>query len=334
MKNAHTKSNILITGGCGFVGSHFVEHFLKNTDWNIIILDRLNYSGSLDRLRDINVYDDKRITILTADFTLPIVENLAKEIGEVEYIFHLGAESHVDNSITDPLKFAYANVIGTVQMLNFARTLPNLKCFYYFSTDEVFGSIAVGMSEVGDAHNPSNPYAAGKAGGEMFCKAFANTYKMPIVITRSMNIAGERQDKEKFIPMIIRKVALGETVTIHANPDKTKAGSRFYIHARNVADGYMHLIKSGITSGEFHITGEKEVDNLQLAKDIAEIMGKELKYEMVDFHSSRPGHDLRYALSPKSMADIGWTPPHTYDVWLRKIVEWSLRPENKHWVGL
>lgn len=328
------QKRILLSGGAGFVAHHFVEHFIKNTDWHIVIIDRLNYSGSLDRLRDINVYDDKRITILTADFTLPIVENLAKEIGEVDYIFHIGAESHVDNSISDPLKFAHANVIGTVQMLNFARTLPNLKCFYYFSTDEVFGSIAQGMSEVGDPHNPSNPYAAGKSGGEMFCKAFANTYKMPIVITRSMNIAGERQDKEKFIPMIIRKVELGETVTIHANPDKTKAGSRFYIHARNVADGYMHLINSGITSGEFHITGEKEVDNLQLAKDIAEIMGKELKYEMVDFHSSRPGHDLRYALSPKSMADIGWTPPHTYNQWLRKIVEWSLRPENRHWVGL
>lgn len=325
---------IAITGALGFVGHHFVESFIKNTDWDIVIIDRMNYSGSLDRLRDINVYDDKRVTILTADFTLPIVENLANEIGEVDYIFHLGAESHVDNSITDPLKFAHANVIGTVQMLNFARTLPNLKCFYYFSTDEVFGSIAEGMSEVGDPHNPSNPYAAGKSGGEMFCKAFANTYKMPIVITRSMNIAGERQDKEKFIPMLIRKIELGETVTIHANPDKTKAGSRFYIHARNVADGYMHLIKSGITSGEYHITGEKEVDNLQLAKDIANILGKELKYEMVDFHSSRPGHDLRYALSPKSMADIGWTPPHDYETWLKNIVEWSLRPENRHWVGL
>lgn len=327
-------TRVLVTGGLGFVAHHFIEDFIKNTDWHIVILDRMNYSGSLDRLRDINVYNDERITLLTADFTLPIVENLAKEIGDVSYVFHIGAESHVDNSITDPLKFAQANVIGTVQMLNFARTLPNLKCFYYFSTDEVFGSIAEGWSEVGDPHNPSNPYAAGKSGGEMFCKAFANTYRMPIVITRSMNIFGQRQDKEKYIPMVIRKVELGETVTIHANPDKTKAGSRFYIHARNVAAGYRHLINSGITSGEFHITGEQEVDNLELAQKIADIMGKPLHYEMVDFHSSRPGHDLRYALSPKSMEAIGWKTPHTFDESLKQTVEWSLRPENRHWVGL
>jgi len=320
---------VAITGGLGFVGHHFVEHFIKNTDWHIVIIDRLSYAGSLDRLRDINVYNDERITVLTADFTLPVEENLAAEIGEVDYIFHLGAESHVDNSITDPVRFAQSNVVGTVHMLNFARTLKNLKCFYYFSTDEVFGSIDVGWSNVGDVHRPSNPYSASKSAAEMFCIAYANTYNLPIAITRSMNIFGERQDSEKFIPIVIRKVMEGETVTIHANADKTKAGSRFYIHARNVADGYMHLINNEVYDGEYHITGEQEVDNLQLAQKIAAIIGKPLKYEMVDFHSSRPGHDLRYALSPVSMQEIGWEVPRTFDESLEKTVKWTL--DNPRW---
>lgn len=322
------KERVLITGGCGFVGHHFIEHFLKNTEWDIVILDRLSYAGSVDRLRDINAYDDKRVTLLTADFTLPIEENLAKEIGEVDYIIHMGAESHVDNSITDPIKFIKANVEGTAHLLEFARTQKNLKCFYYFSTDEVFGSKDEGWSEVGDQLVPSNPYAAGKAGGEMLIYAYRRTYGLPCVITRSMNIFGERQHPEKFIPLVIRKVMNGEEVKIHSHPDGKKAGSRFYIHARNVADGYMHLIKNQIHNGEYHITGEQEVDNLELAQLIAKIIGKELKYEMVDFHSSRPGHDLRYALSPLSMQEVGWEVPSTFEESMKRVVEWTLnRPE-------
>lgn len=321
---------ILITGGAGFVGHHFVEHFLKNTDYHIVILDRLNYSGSIDRLRDINCYNDDRITLLTADFTNPIEENLAKEIGEVEYILHLGAESHVDNSIQDPIRFIKANVEGTGHVLNFARTLPNLKCFYYFSTDEVFGSKDEGFSEVGDPHYPSNPYAAAKSGGEMLIHAYRRSYGLPCVITRSMNIYGERQHAEKFIPMCINKILNGETISIHSHPNKEKAGSRFYIHARNVADGYLHLINNQIHDGEYHITGVKEVDNLELALLIGKTLGKEVKYEMVDFHSSRPGHDLRYALSPKSMVAVGWEHPKSFEESLADTVRWTL--ENDKWL--
>lgn len=321
---------ILLTGGCGFVGHHFVEHFLKHTDHELVILDRLNYSGSVDRLRDINAYDDKRIKLLTANFELPVDQNLAQEIGEVDYILHLGAETHVDNSIKDPIRFVKANVLGTAHMLNFARTLKNLKCFYYFSTDEVFGSKPEGMSEVDDPHYPSNPYSATKSGGEMLVWAYRNTYKLPCVITRTMNVFGERQHHEKYIILCINKILAGETIKIHSNPDKTKAGSRFYIHARNVADGYLHLLNQEVYDGEYHITGEQEVDNLELAQLIADILGKELKYEMVDFHSSRAGHDLRYALSPKSMEALGWTPPKTFEQSLRKTVEWTLA--NDRWL--
>lgn len=323
---------VLVTGGMGFVGHHFVEAFLKNTDWDIVVLDKLSYSSNgFDRLRDIKAYTDARVTVLATDLTLPISEGVAREIGDVSYIFHLAAESHVDNSIKDPEPFVKSNVLGTMHLLNFARTLPNLKSFFYFSTDEVFGPAPADYSYAEeDMHNPSNPYAAAKSGGEMLCKAYRNTYKLPIVITRSMNIIGERQHPEKYIPMCINKILAGETITIHANKDKTKAGSRFYIHARNVADGYMFLINKGIYEGDFHITGEKEVDNLELALLIGEILGKEVKYEMTDFHSSRPGHDLRYALDGGKMANLGWAPPKTFEESLRKTVEWTM--SNTKWL--
>src|SRR3990167_10296233 len=131
---------ILITGGCGFIGHHFVEHILKNTDWEIVILDRLNYASTgFDRLKDISIYDDKRIIILSADFTKPIKDGLAKEIGDVDYMVHMGAETHVDNSISNAEPFVMSNVLGTMNMLEFARTVKSLKKFIQFSTDEVYG---------------------------------------------------------------------------------------------------------------------------------------------------------------------------------------------------
>lgn len=349
--------NILITGGAGFVGSHVVEHILKNTDWNIIVLDRLNYASmGYDRLRDIKVFDGNRVRVFSADFTKPIQEGLANEIGPVDYILHMGAESHVDNSITDPEKFVRANVLGTMHVLNFARLQKDLKLFIYFSTDEVFGPAPEGVfHKEWDRYNAGNPYAATKAGGEELALAFSNTYRLPVIITHTMNVFGERQHPEKFIPLVIRKVLEGETVTIHANKDKTQAGKRHYIHARNVGAALMFLINkwpifertpSTYNEGyygphflnpgfapvdKFNIVGEQEVDNLTLAQKIAEIVGKQLSYEMVDFHSSRPGHDLRYALDGTKMRELGWSLPKTFEESLVKTVEWTLENRSK-WI--
>ena len=164
------KTRILITGGCGFIGHHFVDHFLKNTDWHVVILDRLNYASyGFERLRDSNIFNfnGDRISILTADFTKPIAHGLAREIGAVDYILHLGAETHVDNSIADPLPFVHANVLGTAEMLEAARKQPQLKKFVYFSTDEVFGPAPSGVRyKEWDRYNSTNPYSATKAGGE------------------------------------------------------------------------------------------------------------------------------------------------------------------------
>ncbi len=147
-----------------------------------------------------------------------------------------------------------------------------------------------------------------------------------------MNVFGERQHPEKFIPMTIRKVLKGETVIIHANKDKTKAGSRFYIHARNVAAAVQFVLDKGEIGEKYNIVGEREMDNLELAQFIAQVVGKPLKYKMVDFHSSRPGHDLRYALDGTRLKKMGWKLPKNFKESLRKTVEWNLEPENKKWI--
>ena len=335
---------ILITGAAGFVGHHVVEHLLKNTDWELVLLDRLSYSSSgFSRLRDIDVFDlhRGRVHIFTADFTKPIVDGLAKEIGQVDYILHMGAESHVDNSIKDPEPFVMSNVVGTMHMLNFARTQTHLSAFIYFSTDEVFGPAPEGVNyKEWDRYHSGNPYAATKAGGEELAVAYANTYKIPTIVTHTMNVFGERQHPEKFIPKVIRAVLNGETIQIHSNKEKTKAGSRYWIHARNVGAALSFILGGMETdwgwpsdfADKFNIVGEAEVDNLSMALMVASTLGKELKYEMVDFHSSRPGHDLRYALDGSKMTSLGWKLPIDFKESLEKTVRWTL--DHPEWLNL
>ncbi|MHA1304654.1 MAG: dTDP-glucose 4,6-dehydratase [Candidatus Heimdallarchaeaceae archaeon] len=336
-------NKIVITGGAGFVGSHLVEHFLKETDWDIIVLDKLTYASSgFDRLRDINCFDNKRVHIFTVDLNKPISEGVRKEIGEVDYIVNLASESHVDNSIADPVNFVKNNINLVLNMLEWARTLKTLKKFVQFSTDEVHGTAPEGIDyKESDRFNPGNPYSASKAAQECLAMAYKNTYGVPIVITRTMNVIGERQHPEKFVPLCIRKILNGETITIHANKDKTKAGTRFYIHARNVAKAIHFILeldeemdKIDAEKGKFNIVGEKEISNLELAQMIANHLGKELKYEMVDFHSSRPGHDLRYALDGSKLKKLGFEFPKTLEESLFKTIDWTIRPANRKWLQI
>jgi len=328
---------ILITGGCGFIGHHTVEHFLKTTTWDIVIFDKLTYAASgFDRVRDINAFDDKRVTFFTTDLSRPITPGVYQETADVNYILHLAAETHVDNSITDPEPFVMSNVVGTMHILDYARKLDDLRGFNYFSTDEVFGPAPVGVNyEEWDRYDSSNPYAASKAGGEELCLAYANTYKIPLFITHGMNCFGERQHPEKFIPIVVRKVLADEVVTIHSDATKKISGSRFYIHCRNVAHALHFLLDKYTFRDKYNIVGEREVTNLELALMIAKILDKELLYEMVDFHGSRPGHDLRYALDGTKMENLGWVPPIDFEGSLERTIKWYFKSkENKKWLYL
>lgn len=335
----------LITGGAGFVAHHVIENLIRNTDWNIVSLDRLDFSGNLNRLHDMmeqfDIETRKRVRIVFHDLRAEMNPMIENQIGPVDYILHLAAGSHVDRSIDFPMEFVLDNVVGTCNILNYARKLPELKRFIYFSTDEVFGAAPPGVNYgERDRYNSTNPYSASKAGGEELAVAFENTYGLPIYITHTMNIFGDRQHPEKYIPMCIRKIHDGDTITVHSDESKTVAGSRHYIHAKDVADAMLFLLNldptkleqdfGGAKCPKFNLVGKEEIDNLSLAKMIADAQGKELKYDMVDFHSSRPGHDLRYALSGDYMRKLGWEPKVALSERINEVVQWTLA--NERWL--
>ncbi len=326
---------ILVTGGAGFIAHHFIEHLLKSTDYEIVVMDKLTYAANgFDRLREVHAYDNPRVRVFPIDLRYQIGEGLERELGHIDYVVHMAAETHVDNSIAAPRIFVESNVVATFEMLELARRLQGLKRFLYFSTDEVFGPATTvkGYSEW-DRYNSANPYAATKAAGEELCLAWANTYKVPIIITHTMNAFGERQHPEKFIPTIINSLLVGKTITIHASPDKKTPGSRFYIHCRNISAAVLFLLKYGQTRDKYNIVGELEVSNLDLAFMVGNILGITPEYKMVDFHSSRPGHDLRYALNGDKMARMGWKIPMNFHESLTKTVKWMTRPEHMSWLG-
>ncbi len=339
-------TRILVTGGAGFIAHHLISKILKETDWEIVTLDRLDYSGNLNRLHDMMMEHDsltrKRVKVVHHDLKAEINPLVKSEIGKVQYIAHLAAGSHVDRSITYPMEFVLDNVVGTCNILEFAKTQDSLNRFIYFSTDEVFGPAPNGVNyKENDRYNSTNPYSASKAGGEELAVAYENTYGLPVYISHTMNVFGQRQHPEKFIPMTIKKVRDGENVTIHSDSTKTIPGSRHYIHAEDVADATLFLLNNtfdlepdygGAKCQKFNIVGSEEINNLQLAQIIAQAQNKKLNHEFVDFHSSRPGHDLRYALDGNKMKVLGWTPPKKVDERIEEVVKWTL--ENERWLNL
>ena len=339
----------LITGGAGFIAHHLIGYLLKHTDWEVVTLDRLDYSGNLNRLNDIladfTAEERKRVKVVFHDLKAELNPLIRSEIGTVDYILHLAAGSHVDRSIEYPMEFVLDNVVATCNILEFARTQKeNLKRFIYFSTDEVFGPAPNGIKyKEHDRYNSTNPYSATKAGGEELAVAYENTYGLPIFITHTMNVFGERQHPEKYIPMCIKKIRDGETVTIHSDSTKTIPGSRHYIHAEDVSSAILFLLlnakgkwnlpdETGAKCPKFNIVGSEELNNLELAQIIAEAQGKELKYELIDFHSSRPGHDLRYALDGSKMKSLGWEPAKSVRQRIADVTNWTL--DNNRWIQI
>lgn len=324
---------ILITGIAGFLGHHLLEHVLKNTDFEVIGLEGINYAGNLGRVTDIEILTDNedRVRFFWHDLRSPFNETVNHQIGQVDYIVHLAAETHVDRSLVDSRPFILTNVLGTCHLLEYVKhSQSNLVKYIQFSTDEIFGAAPLGVDfKEWDTHKPSNPYAAAKAGADDLAFSFAHSFKLPICITHTMNMFGERQHPEKFMPMTIRKVMLGETVIIHGT--ENNVSTRKWIHCRNAADAILFLLDKAEPEDKYNIVGE-EMDVLSVAKFIAEVLGKPLHFEYLDFHSTRPGHDLRYSLDGSKLRDMGWQAPVSFLGSLENMVKWTL--ENKEWVNL
>lgn len=333
---------VLLTGASGFVGSHILRHILKNTDWEIVCPVTFRHKGLQDRIRTsiIGLDDElKRVKVIYCDLTSPISIITSIEFGKIDYVINSASESHVDRSIEYPAQFITNNVSLVCNILDWA-VKSDIEKFVQISTDEVYGPAKEGHfhKEWVDLHLPSNPYSASKSAQESVAFSYWRTYGVPLVITNTMNIIGQMQDPEKFIPMVMKKIYNDEVVPIHGSIDG-RIGSRFYLHARNKADGILHVLTQNFPKyGEsdkpekFNIVGEKELNNLQMAQLIAEFMGKPLKYEVVDFHSSRPGHDLRYALDGSKLTNTGWKQPVSLEKSLESTIEWTLN--NPKWLKI
>jgi len=331
---------VLLTGAGGSIGIHIIAHIMINTDWEIVCLDSFHHKGYRDRItRVCKNHPDwvSRIKEFQTDLTCPISDELSKAIGHIDYILHLAALSDVFFSVENAEYVIKNNVNSTLTMLEYAKkTKPEQ--FIYFSTDEVYGPVKKGEAhKEWDTHRPSNAYSASKAASEDICYTYWRSYGVPLIITNTMNNFAEMQSPSKFPVMIQKAVEKGDIVKIHGN--KKEIGTRFYIHSRNAADALLHIIKKGAylhKIGEidepyrYHIVGEVCLSNLELAQKISELMGKELKYELVDFHKDNPAHDIHYGLQDNKLRASGWKQPKTFEESMKNTIEWQQR--NNEWI--
>lgn len=332
------KKTILITGGAGFVGHHCVEHILKNRNWKIIVLDALNYAGNLNRITDITIFSPERVKFIWHDLRSPIHDLIHSSIGNLDFVIHFASESHVDRSLENALPFAMSNVVGTTNLLEYIKNRqPNLKKYIGFNTDEVFGAAPEKVYHTEEyKFKPSNPYAAAKGGQWCMEYAFAHAFNIPIIMVHSMNIIGERQHPEKFIPKTIKAFLKKEKIVLHGIGPKDQS-SRCWIHARNVADGLLFLLENGQTGETYNITGQ-EKSVFEIANWICQVTRREqLRQDEVrwlDYHCARPGHDKRYALDGTKLKNLGWAPPVGLEESIRKTVVWTLKKKNRKWLNL
>ena len=320
---------ILVTGACGFIGHHTLAEFAKNGH-EVIALDRLDETSTMARLKGLS-----NVRFIWHDLRAPLNDLVAHMIGPVDAIYHFAASTHVDRSIANGMNFVYDNVVGTGHLLEYARHVEGLKLFLNFSTDEVFGPAPEGVSyKEFDRHDARNPYSATKAGAEELVHAYGNTYGIPVMTTHCMNAFGEGQHPEKFIPFVIRSLINGTPVPIHVSPEG-HAGTRCYIYVKDIGVLMRRILEKVVEGSlslpnKMNIPGVEEVDNLAMAQLIAKHAGLELKSEPIDFHSTRPGHDLRYALDGTRIKEYGLYDLTPMDEGMAKTVAWYL--DNPKWL--
>lgn len=336
---------ILITGGAGLIGSWLVRHILNETDWPVVVLDRLDPAASLRRLADCFEQHGDRVALVHYDLRAEITDNTARELmtgggkfpfEPFDYVAHLAASSHVDRANIQPLVAIADNVSGTAHLLEFVRQYAALKQggkILHVSTDETMGPAPEGVAfKPEDRQRPRNVYAASKAGAEALVFAYAETFGLPLVMTRCTNviapIAHPRdpgQDAEKFIPLLIGRLLAEQPIQIHTV--NGKVCSRFYVHVRNVTSAMLCVLENGPTMddsdtrGVFHISGDRELDNIDVATIAARALGTSLTYDLVEKPPGRLKPDLRYCLDDSSLRALGWTPQISCEEGLLEVIE-------------
>lgn len=333
---------VLLTGISGSIGIHFFVHIMHNTDWDVVGIASFRHRGLADKVEEeLKSHPEwvGRLTMVMHDLVGPFSEMMKKKLGKIDYVINLAALSDVFASIVDPVTFIQNNMWSTLNLLEYAREAKP-EVFVQFSTDEVFGPTdGKSFYKEWDTHVPSNPYAASKSCQEMIAIAYWRTYNVPVIITHTMNNFGELQSPSKFPVMVQKAIENGEEITIHGESNG-EIGSRSYIHSRNVADAvlfilnntkpYLHQSLAIDKPDCYNIAGDKQLTNLELAQLIAKLMGKELKYKIVESHTTRPGHDPHYGLDDNKLKSMGWKSPVSFEESLKNTIQWQ--QENPQWI--
>lgn len=337
-------THVLLTGGGGFISSHVIEYFLSKTDWELTVTDSFRHKGKTDRISQLlaeNPHWRERVNVITHDLCAPFSDQMASSIGAVDHVIGMASESHVPRSIEDPVTFTLNNVNVCLNTLEYCRQ-ANPRTVIWISTDEVYGDRKQNapVRKEWATILPSSPYAASKAAQEAIAFAYWRTYQMPLTIVNFSNIIGERQDGEKFLPLIIRGVLTGDMLNMHASL-RGEVGSRHYLHAHNLADA-LHYIITKLPPAlyfqdqpdttdrldRYNVTAPDCISNLEMAQQVAEIIGLPLHYRLVPF--DRPGHDAHYGLDGGKLASLGWKPPLSFREALERIVPWYL--DHREWL--
>jgi dTDP-glucose 4,6-dehydratase len=322
-------AKILVTGGSGFIGSAFIRRALQTTDYTIRTLIRNTNQRNLERLHRFpfvnNLIGKGRLQLVYGD----LLGDLSDVCEDCDYVINFAAKTFVDHSIRDPLPFIEANVLGTYKLLEDAKR-NKVKRFIQISTDEVYGAILEGAYTEDSRLNPTNPYAASKAGADALAISYAHTFKMHTIVTRTENNYGIFQHPQKAFPVFTKMASRGVPLPVYGDGGH----ARQWLWVDDHVDALMLLLKADVPPGEvFHVAGNQELTNLELAKRIVKACGKEFTEESIKFvpdHHIRPGHDRRYALVCDKLRSLGWEPKVGLDEGIKKAVDWYR--ENQWWL--
>ena len=329
----------LVTGGAGFIGSNFVLYMLnKYEDIRIINLDKLTYSGNLENLKSIK--DDPRHIFVHGDICDNALVNSLFEKYEIDYVAHFAAESHVDRSIREPEVFAKTNVMGTVNLLNCAKaawenedgTWKEGVKFLHVSTDEVYGSLGeTGYFKETTPLDPHSPYSSSKAGSDLMVKAYHDTYKMPMNITRCSNNYGPFQFPEKLIPLLINNCLDHKDLPVYGDG----MNIRDWLFVEDHAKAIDMVINNGRNGEVYNVGGHNERTNITIVKTVIaylnENVDKEVTENLIKYVEDRKGHDRRYGIDPtKIKGELGWYPGTTFEVGIKTTIQWYL--DNQEWI--
>ncbi len=310
---------ILVTGGAGFIGSNFIRHMLSNySGCEIVNFDKLTYAGNLENCAD--YAKDKRYSFVRGDIC--DWESVKKAAKGMDAVVNFAAESHVDRSIEAPDEFVRTDVLGTQKLLEAARLL-DVKKYLQISTDEVYGSINGGSFTEESPLEPNSPYSASKASADLLTRSYEKTHGMFTIITRSSNNYGPCQHPEKFMPRAITNLLLGKKVPVYGSGKNV----RDWLHVLDNCAGIGTVLGKGKKGGIYNIGGECEKENLEVAREICRILGKDGK--SIEYVADRKGHDFRYSLSCKKLKKLGWKQKIGFDDGLKETVEWYKK--NRKW---